>query len=62
MPTCYNIRIGVEIFLQPSVASYEYNAKRNTGLGLVVVEYLYPTGIHFAYLHIYWFLDVVVYR
>jgi len=27
----------------------------------VVVEIWYPTGIHFAYWHIYWFLDVVVY-
>ena len=32
------VRIGVGIFGQPSVASYENNAKRNTGFGLVVVE------------------------
>ena len=46
------VRIGVQVFVQPSVASYECNAKRIIGFGLVVVEYLYPTGIHFVYVHV----------
>jgi len=45
------VRIGVGVFVQPSVASHENNAKRNIGFRLVVVEILYPTGILFVYVH-----------
>jgi len=55
------VRIGVGVFVQPSVASYENNAKRNTGFGLVVVENSYSTGFHYLYWRIYRFLDVVEY-
>jgi len=49
------VRIGIGIFVQPSVASYEDNAKRNIGFGLVVVENSYSIGIHYAYWRIYRF-------
>jgi len=45
------VRIGVQVFVPPSVALYENNAKRNIGFRLVVVEYLYPTRIHLVYGH-----------